>query len=480
MRFRNLSSNRPAIVYAVGLLLAAVVGRDAAAQTTSPSVPGPFVPLAVARIKASPPQIVVTPPDSGGAPAAGTVILGSFEIGKFLSVPLARFQAAAGTLVLDQDREPALFSPEWSATPSTMRAWLVRDDASGLVKGRWPAGADFIARVDSIGPGRAAAWLDVGAKSGVSTGDVFLKSVGVQPVARLEVRSVLDEVAYCRITYLAKGAAVSPGDVVTAWPAPADTRDGRCRSTVCFVESMGDAQVLWIARPPRAAVPREPRMELTRYGRYMGFATVERQDALFWYARTLPSVSVGPIRVGDTAEIRTLADISAPRISARVFDQNEHGALITAGENDGLSAGLTATALRGDRLLGLIEVIRVTGGYATIRMQAGADAAAAHSTTAPAEPPMLERLDEIRFGPPRLPDRIIGRVVRLEGDALTLDLTSPVTPRPGDLLSLRVKDATIAVALVLETAEGRAVAFLLAESWTAPISGGTSVAAPVP
>lgn len=479
MRFRNLNSGNSAIVYAVGLMLAAVGGPDATAQTTSPTVPAPFVPLAVARVEVPTPQIVITPPDSAATPVAGTIVLGSFDVGRFVPVPVTRFQAAADTLVLDPDREPALFSPDWSATPSTLRAWLVRDDASGLVLNRWPAGADFIARVDSVGPGRAAAWLDVGAKSGVSTGDLFLKSVGVQPVARFEVRSVLDDVAYCRVTYLAKGATVSPGDVVTAWPAPADRRDGRCRSTVCFVEAMDDAQLLWIARPPRAAVPREPRMELNRFGRYMGFATVERQDTLFWYARTLPAVAIGPIRVGDAAEIRTLADISAPRISARVFGHNEHGALITAGENDGLSAGLTATALRGDRLLGLIEVIRVTGGYATIRMHADAGAPSA-SSTAPVEPPTLERLDEIRFGPPRLPDRFVGRVVRLEGVALTLDLTSPLPPRPGDLLSLRVNDATIAVALVLETAGAQAVAYNLAESWIAPISGGTSVAAPAP
>lgn len=449
--------------------------------------------LTAIRLGTNPPKIVLTQPAAKPAPGSATVILGDADLKRLVSVPLSDFAADESTYALERPRAESALTEIFDATSAeSLRAWLIRDSVVVEALPDWPDGAPLVAHVESVGPGAASAWIDLGSAGGVRVGDEFLALIRGQPALRFDVRSVESDLAWCRMTRLARGATVAAGDPLFAWPTPAERRRGAARAIVCYIEQSAGSEVLWIARLPREDVPHEPRVEVFHDGRYVGFASVERHDALFWYARVLPAAAAGQVAVGDTAVIRTRADIAASRISARVFDRNEYGALITAGEEDGIAAGQVARALRGDRSLGLVEVLRVTGGYATIRpvvpppgpasrnampsSRSGLETAAA---TAPVE---LERLDEIRFAAPRMPDRVVGRILSADGDAVVIGLAVALPLKRGQVLGVRGDDDSVGVAIVLDAADDRAVncapAYLLPQSHASPIRPGAAVLQP--
>jgi hypothetical protein len=122
--------------------------------------------------------------------------------------------------------------------------------------------------------------------------------------------------------------------------------------------------------------PAEPHLDFFHAGQYVADAVVESMDDLFWYARLVEPGSPGdparsrqtapPIAVGDPAVIRTRADIAARRFVARVFEISPEGALINAGEADGITAGETAMLYRNGLKIGEIRIARLQRGYSVI------------------------------------------------------------------------------------------------------------------
>lgn len=336
-----------------------------------------------------------------------------------------------------------------------LRAWVIDPTTVSRTMAAWPVEADVSATVDSIGPGARMVWVAAGERQEVSVGDVWLRRGGGQPLARLEAFFVTPSLTACRVVPLVSDLRLAAGDGVSRWPTPAARRAGLVRSAVAFVEEAGDAQMLWIAAPPGTDPQAAASVDVFRDGRYVAFAPIERRDDRFWFARTLPAAAAGPARVGDDVRVRSGASVAAS-LTARVFRMTPEP-LITAGEQDGLAAGVAGEVYRDNRRIGSVRVVSVQPTYAVVRAE-------------PAEA-VLERLDEVRFGPPPPDETLVGRVsavvdrtlLQVELDGARRANTEPLAVRSpaGRLLG---------VGLVIAQEGDVALAIVPEASLTAPIA----------
>lgn len=265
--------------------------------------------------------------------------------------------------------------------------------------------------IESLGPGLSTAWLRAGRRDGISAGESYLcRAAGGQPVARLDVRLVDVEFSFCAVTPLVADLALAPGQRAQRWSGAGG---GRAETVVSAVVYVRDAQagrestwmaaaagkteveqIIWIAAPPASADLPEPRFDVHRAGEYVAHALVERRDERFWYARTMPAASAGPVRVGDDVRVRLPWDCRRGRLTARVFETAPQ-VLINAGELDGLTPGETATIRRDGRVVAGAVVADVQPTYAVLLPAARPTTNPAAAPPAPLEAPA--RLDEVHF-----------------------------------------------------------------------------------
>jgi hypothetical protein len=351
-------------------------------------------------------------------------------------------------------------------------AWVVGPDCVAHFRGAWPLDAQLWARIDTVGLGDQSVWIDAGSHQAVQVGDCWWYRVAGQPVARYDVRLVGSSISYCRVVPLVAGLRPRPGEMVSLWPAPGLRDTGRAVSAVSFVEAREDGQVVWVAAPPATVnTPAEPRVDFRRAGDYIGGGVVERQDARFWYVRTLPGACAGDVHVGDDALIRTVADIRNRRISARVFELTSAGALINGGEIDGLSVGDVAAVYRAGNRIGQVRLTRVQRVYSVAQLTEDAERPDASQPTQSSEPQPhakiggLQRLDEVHFGRPPPAPVTLGVIERVVDRTLfSAQLAKGSGPPLLTPLVLRRADQTIGVAVLLDATDGRAVGLALARS----------------
>jgi translation initiation factor IF-1 len=347
------------------------------------------------------------------------------------------------------------------SSPTRWRAWLIRSSLVRMLLDRWPTEAELCARIESVGPGAHTAWLSGGRTLDLYPGQTWLRRLNGQPIARLEVRLVQDDFAFCNVIRLVADLRLSAGDTVTLWPSPGDQRRGGLRTAVVFVGPAGGAQEVWVAAPPGTSDPGDARLDVYRGRQYVGHAIVERWDERFWYARSLPAAGAGAIRVGDDACVRMPADKVAGPLVARVFEAGPE-VLINAGELDGLSAGHKGVVHRGSQRLGVAEVQRTQPNYAVIRLAGGS-------------PPFeLQRLDEVRFGPEPPERRMAGRIVELCAATLfKAELADGgEVPALAPLSICTEQGATVGVALLVARDSSRACGFAVPESLVLPLATG--------
>jgi hypothetical protein len=415
----------------------------------------------------------------------------------------------------EQDAGRAAFarSKPFSTKPAgQLRAWLVAPDTSARWLTSWPADAPLLATIERVGPGAGSAWIRAGANQGVQPGDTWWLRIGGQPAARLDTRSVEPGVCFCAVVPLAAGLPLEAEQRVELWPGPGQRRIGIGRTAVAFVERQRDATVVWVAASRHVPCPPEVHVDFYGRGRYLGHGVVEARDDLFWYARFVPApVSpAGPdsreislsrlasgappivtsqpacepniVQVGNVAVIRTQADIQQRRFTARVFEVSVEGALINAGEYDGLSRGDTAQLVRGGEVVGQIEVQRVQREYSVVRAVRAAAAEPASPPGAPQpelRPPLLG--DIVRFRPPPAPPVVVATVESAEDATLFVAKLSPgasaVDPRVGRIplqipLAVRSSGRTIGVAILLANTGSIACGFALDSSLESPLKPG--------
>ncbi len=376
--------------------------------------------------------------DIGRPPAAGSILIGLSD-----GLPSVVLREVHGEFVSD-------------VTISIIEGYYVAPAALGGLAAELPHPLGVFGEIDSIEPGGRNVWISVGSAFDVRPGNRFWQRQGGQPVARFETLFVDSAVALARCVPLAAGYRPRPGERVELWPSPADRRDGRLRSAVTFVPTGAGGQV-WLAAPSGAECPSEPQIDFYRAGRFLGNGALERADERFWYVRPLAASFPVGLQVGDDAEIRTLADVDARRFRARVFSSSGGGALINAGEVDGLEPGMAASAWRADQPLGPVTIGRVETSFSVV------DAAG------------LALLDEVRFGavdasPPR---ERVGAVERTEGTELAVARMIDSWSGSFEQRLLVERDGRlVGVALCVAALDGRAVFFCPRELQPARIEPG--------
>lgn len=242
--------------------------------------------------------------------------------------------------------------------------YLISPDLIARCFDQWPTDVNFHASVDALGPGAATAWISAGALHGIEVGQSWWQRTDGQPLARFDVLSVEPACCFCSVTQLAADVALAPGERVALWPAPGRARLGQVHSAVSFIEP-GDGARVWLAAPPGADVPPDAAVTFERDGRAIAVGNLDGLGERFWYARVNGPVAdpsaagEGPgavpngtasdtaataedaagtvVRVGDTALIRSTADIRERRWTGRVFASTTEGQLIDAGEAEGLA-----------------------------------------------------------------------------------------------------------------------------------------------
>lgn len=364
-----------------------------------------------------------------------------------------------------------------AAGANSLRAWRVRADLPATLAKSWPAGAPLLAALDSLGPGGRSVWISAGSRSGIQTGQTWWRRVNGQPMLSFDVRFVSPDVCFCRTVPLAGGVVPHVGDAVALWPGPGDQREGRLASAVSLVDTTHADPLVWIPMPARALVPREPRFDFFRNGQYVGHGVAERSSEAFCFARVLAPACSGPIRVGDDAIPRTLADVAAGRVTGRVFAQSAEGWLVTAGESDGVKVLQPATLVRDGAVVGLVEVRRVQNAYCTITgvLPSGGTVPGTSSGAANS----VQMLDEVRFGRPSGAPLRVGVIESvLPGGVFAAQITV-ASPPIGQAVAIEQGGATIGAAVLVAASDQTAIGFALTESLLVPLAPGAELASPV-
>lgn len=451
------------------------------------------------------------------------------DAGPFAEVPLLEVDLAGGRVVAAVDRLPetmgnrlvlmdgarpvgwfrladrgdgrATFravAPLEFTDPQRSRGWLLAPDLEARLMDRWPTYAGLFASIDTVGPGGQSVWVRAGGHQGVRPDDQWLLRVDGQPAARFDVRSVEADHCFCRVAPLAAGLSLRPEQRVELWPGPGLRRRGMARTAAAYVEKRDASYLVWVAALRGVVAPPEPYLDFYRRGRYLGYAAVEDRDELFWYARFVP-LGVGPpssvppapptapadsapvsddapppIRVGDTAVIRTTADIELRRFTARVFATGGEGSLINAGEGEGLRPGQAATLVRAGQTLGAVEVVRVQREYSIVRPAdrggVGGTGSAAGGGIA------LAPGDEIHFGPLPAPPTLAATIeLVVQRTLFSARLAGAARPPIGRPLALRSAGRTIGVGVLLMTEGPLACGVALDSSLDASLRPGDTL-----
>lgn len=341
----------------------------------------------------------------------------------------------------------AAIPPRHLDSQAAVRAWLISPEVVARTLDRWPAGAEYQARLDGLGPAGRSAWIAAGARAGIRPGMSWWLRVAGQPAARLDVRTVGADECFAAVVALAWPLPMDGSETVTLLQPPGRAAQGQARSAVCYVEPRERSQNVWLAAPPGVDAPADPVVDFWRGGVYVGHGVVERRDERFWYARTVPQAGREPVRVGDDVWIRTSADIASRRFVARVFDVGAEGCLINAGEAEGLAPGERGWAYRDGRVLGEVTVERVQAAYAVVRL--------ARPAGATDDPEALQRLDVVRFAPPARRLRRVGWIERVvDGAALAVRLDAGQEAPLDTPLAIRRPGGTVGVALLVAASDG--------------------------
>lgn len=381
-------------------------------------------------------------------------------------------------VLLDRTRPIALAEPMPNGPPGVFRlsesaqarlraaarpaAWLV-PSAAAARPADWPAEVPLCATIEALNPAREAAWLDAGTRHGIRPGDTFWLRVPRQPAARLDVLLATEDLAFARITPLARDIEMDIGQTVSAWVATPDRPEGGARSAVAHVSRNAGEMVVWVAALPGIDTACEPHLDFYRAGRWLAHARVQRADDRFWYAGLISEAGQMP-QVGDNVRVRTQAEIDGRRVTARVFELADKGAVIDAGERDRFVVGQSVMVYRSGEFLTRAEILHVQHTYAIVT-----------PTARPGEPPVALAIgDEIHLTPPAPPPVPVGAVASLVDETLvTVRLTADAPL--GTPLAIE-RDGEPAALIVLLAADGAAAAgYVVPRSSAAPIAPGLQV-----
>lgn len=295
--------------------------------------------------------------------------------------------------------------PLTTAPSGAVRVFAVARDAVARLAPHWPADAELVATVETVGPAASSAWLSLGQEAGVTAGATFWRRANGQPIARFDVVFADRTLSYARVTPLVAPLAMAAGDEVTRWPRPSAERAGQAISAVSQLDTAGGRQLAWIAAPRQPRCAEDARVDFFRHGAHVGSGALEWLGVRFWHVRLGLHGERVDVQIGDDAHIRTDQDIQRRSFSARVFEQSMEGFLIDAGEADGIRVGEIAAVFRRGERLGQARIRKVQTAYAAIDPVGPGGAA-------------LEIGDEVRFSPIGPARVTIGSIEEIFGEGL--------------------------------------------------------------
>ena len=182
-------------------------------------------------------------------------------------------------------------------------------------------------------------------------------------------------------------------------------------------------------------------------------------------ARAESQPASGPtarLSVGDEVVIRTQADIDQQRFVARVFELTAAGALINAGESEGIAVGQGLSVYRVNAIVGRATAREVRRSYAVVACSAAGDA----------PPPELRLGDELRLTDPPAPPLVVGVIERLVEPTLFTARLMTESPPLASPLAVRAAGRTVGVAILLTAKDGRAGGFVVPCSLTRSLATG--------
>jgi len=459
--------------------------RDAPADAGSP-----IIELCIRHIDRDGRRVAVSPPNAVEIPL-GLRLLVCDGVRPVAWADPVEVDGEQGVFQLGQAVPKAVFK-------KSLRAWLVTADLVGAIRSRWPMGASLSVPIDSITLGGTRAWVAAGERHGVRVGDRWWLRIGGQPAARFDVRFVAPGVCFCSIVPLVADPPIEPGNAVGLWPSPADQRAGRLTSAVCCIEDRSGTSLVWVAAPEGVEVPKPAHLDFYHDGGYIGHGRVERMDDRFWYARfhaasgaerstavaspasqpaseaatscpTSAPVSESGLTelvVGDEVRVRTQEDIRRGRFAARVFELAAEGALISAGEVDGVEAGDRLTMYRGGQDIGRAVVRRVQRSYSVLA-----------AVAADSGPWLALRVnDEARLGPPPPGLTRIGMIQEVVAGTLFTAKVAGRNPPLYTPLAVRSLGRTVAVGILVARDASIAGGFILPCSMIEPVVAGMELA----
>lgn len=339
------------------------------------------------------------------------------------------------------------------AQATELRGWIVRPTLVRHLLPNWPDSASLHTRIDAVGPGGLTAWLALGADRGVQFGQSWWLRDAGQPIARLDVRLVLRDAAFCRVLPLVDEPRLEPGLRPELWPTPAEQLRGRAHTAIVHVEQRPSGMFAWAPAPPGCDAPPEAHLDLFRSGRFIGHAVVEQSDERFWFARIMPTLSETEPEIGDLAIVRTRAAIAQRDFDARIFEKSTNGGLLNVGEPERISIGDLATVYRERQAAAQLEITRLKSDFAMAELR---DAPAGFD---------LQVGDVVRWAPPPPEPARLAEVQRVTGGNLLLLSRTTSAPLPlATPLPLRSDGRTIAVVLVLANDAAHSIGFAIKES----------------
>lgn len=230
-------------------------------------------------------------------------------------------------------------------------ATILRSAALSSYRDGLPPEMTIRGQIARVAPARGTAWLDLGARSGLKTGDRILIRRMAQghlevPLARGRVETVRDQTALVVLEPLVGNTLPQPEDTAELWPSPADRRMGRVESMVLATQPASEAGgdlSLTLVGSADDGIEKGRLVDLFRGRQYIGHATIvevgdRNSTAIMFNAGRRQRAAEG-----DRAWIRPPPGPPARPLRAAIFQiistPTGDVAQIAAGETDGVTEG---------------------------------------------------------------------------------------------------------------------------------------------
>lgn len=256
--------------------------------------------------------------------AGEVIVVGADESGARLNEDVA----------IDKDRE----------------AVILRHAALAVLSEYLPLESTISGRVARLVPGRATAWIDIGARSGIAVGrqvlvrrEVVVNGATIDtPIARGEVLIVEAGTSLVSLQPVVGNAVTQRGDRVELWPSPGQRRLGRLDSAVLEVKPDPKGAVVTLIGSEADGFEEGRLVDIYRADRFVACASViEPGSRPLSKARVIDANSVEPLRPADAGLLRAI--LRAPPgppvrpLRAPIFRVEGDYCLVAAGEVDGVS-----------------------------------------------------------------------------------------------------------------------------------------------